>query len=49
MKEKIEFAKQIYSIKIKETGKNMDLSILKNHEFPNLKVLNLKINEINDV
>ena len=27
----------------------MDLSILKNHEFPNLKVLNLKINEINDV
>ena len=49
LKKKIKLAKQIYSIIIKNKDKNIDLSMLKYCEFPNLKELNLKRNKINGV
>ena len=46
---KIHSFRNLYSIDIRKTGKNIDLSILKNHVFPYLRKLMLRENQIKDI
>ena len=49
LNENIHKFKLLYSIDIRKTGKNIDLSILKNHVFPHLRKLMLRENLIDDI